>query len=160
MTTIIYDHKNKLIACDSRVTSSGMITSDVESKWHRDNDGNIWFLSGCVSDNDVLFDAFKDGDRAFDLQVVPDVIAIMVKNDNAYLRGVTDKGEAWTQKLTHSRAIGSGSSFAIAALDLGKSAKESVEYATTRDCYTGGKLHVFDILNYEFIDSSDQTKTV
>lgn len=145
MTTIVYDHERKQIAIDSRATSSGLIASDSEIKWHNDEHGNIWFLSGCISDYDLLFDAFKDGDRAFDLPAIPDAIAIFVRGGEVFLRGVTDKGEAWTQKLTHDRSIGSGSNFGIAALDFGRNAKEAVQYAATRDIYTGGKVYVYDI---------------
>lgn len=150
MTTIVYDHKARQIAVDSRTTSSGLIASDSEQKWHQDESDNIWFLSGCISDYDLLFDAFKDSDRAFDLQAIPDAISFFVRGGSVFLRGVTDKGEAWTQKLTHNRCIGSGASFALSALDFGKSAKESVEYAMTRDIYTGGKVHVYDIESGDF----------
>lgn len=151
MTTIVYDHKAKQIAVDSRATSSGLITSDNEQKWHKADDGRLWFLSGCFSDYDLLFDSFKDGDRAFDLPAIPDAVALVVKDGTVYLRGVTDKGEAWTQKLTGSRCIGSGGSFALAALDFGCSAYDAVKYASKRDVYTGGKIHVYDIALGKFV---------
>lgn len=151
MTTIVYDHKNKLIAVDSRSTSGGLIITDDQQKWHISEDGTVWFLSGCVSDYDMLFDSFKNGDRAFDLPEIPDAIAIIVRNGSVLLRGVTDKGEAWTQKLTSNRCIGSGSALALAALDFNCSAVDSVKYAAKRDCYTGGKVHCFDVEKMEFI---------
>jgi len=152
MTTIVYDHKAKQIAVDSRSTNSGMIVSDEDIKWLQDESGCLWFLSGCLADTDLLLHSFKDGDRAFDLPEIPDAIAMIMRNGDAFLRGVTDKGEAWTQKLSCNRSIGSGSSFAIAALDFGCSAKEAVEYAAKRDCYTGGKIHVYDIASAKFIE--------
>jgi hypothetical protein len=151
MTTIVYDHKNKQIAVDSRSTSSGLITTDDDRKWHIDADGVIWFLSGCISDYDLLFDSFKYGDRAFDLSAIPDAVAFIVRDGNVFLRGVTDKGEAWTQKLTNNRCIGSGSTLALAALDFVCSAADAVKYAATRDCYTGGAVHVYDIATASFI---------
>ncbi len=39
---------------------------------------------------------------------------------------------------TQPLAIGSGWQFAIAAMDFGKSAKQAIEYAMTRDNGTGG----------------------
>ncbi len=151
MTTIVYDHKNKQIAVDSRATSSGLITSDNEQKWHVADDGAVWFLSGCISDYDLLFDSFKNGDRAFDLSEIPDAVAFVVRDGVVSLRGVTDKGEAWTQKLTCNRCIGSGSTLALAALDFGCSAVAAVQYAMTRDCYSGGEVHCFDVEKMEFI---------
>lgn len=152
MTTIFYHQESQTIAVDGRVTSSGLVVSDSDQKWHLEESGDIWFLSGCISDYDLLFSAFKESDRAFDLPAIPDAVAIFVRRGEVFLRGVTDKGEAWTQKLTHSRAIGSGASFALAAFDFGRSAKEAVQYAATRDIYTGGKVHVYDIGTGEFIE--------
>ena len=151
MTTIVYDHKLGQIAVDSRSTASGMIVSDNEIKWHVDENGVTWFLSGCVSDYSLLFDSFKNGDRAFDLPEIPDASAIIVRDKKVFLRGVTDKGEAWTQPLSSSRCIGSGAQFALAAMDFGCTAADAVKYAATRDCYTGGKVHVFDIADGEFV---------
>ena len=42
-------------------------------------------------------------------------------------------------------SFGSGSSFALSAMDFGKSAKDSVKYAMTRDIYTGGKIKVIKV---------------
>jgi 20S proteasome alpha/beta subunit len=151
MTTIVYDHKNKQIAVDSRATASGLITSDDEQKWHVDADGAVWFLSGCISDYDLLFDCFKNGDRAYDLPEIPDAIAFVVRDGCVSIRGVTDKGEAWTQKLTGNRCLGSGSTLALAALDFGCKAVDAVKYAATRDCYSGGAVHCFDVDKMEFV---------
>ena len=42
-------------------------------------------------------------------------------------------------------SIGSGSAFALAAMDHGKTASEAVEYAKERDIYTGGKVRTYNI---------------
>ncbi len=42
-------------------------------------------------------------------------------------------------------AIGSGASFAIAALDAGYNSKKAVEFAIKRDPYCGGKVEVWPI---------------
>ena len=41
--------------------------------------------------------------------------------------------------------VGSGGYDALRALDFGKSAKEAIEYAATKDCNTGGKVRVFNL---------------
>lgn len=153
MTTIVYDHASQKIAVDGRTTSSGVVTSDCERKFIETADG-IWFLSGCLSDFDLLIESFKDGDKAFDLPAIPDALALFVRDGDVFIRAVTDKGEAWTQKLNHNRCIGSGSSFATAALDFGKNAVEAVQYAATRDIYTGGRIAVYDIVSqlFEFVE--------
>ncbi len=42
------------------------------------------------------------------------------------------------------KAIGCGIEFALAAMDHGKTAREAVEYAATRNVYTGGLITVVD----------------
>lgn len=42
-------------------------------------------------------------------------------------------------------AIGSGRDFALAAMDMGASAKEAVEAAAKRDVYTGGTIRTLII---------------
>lgn len=152
MTTIVYDHERKQVAIDSRTTSNGLICSDSSDKWQITDSGEVWFTCGTVCDEDLLIECFKDGDRAFDIKVIPDANSFVVRGDKVLMRGVTQEGEAWTQFLTGSRCLGSGSSFALAALDFGKSAKEAVEYAATRDCYTGGAIRVYDIASAKFIE--------
>lgn len=53
--------------------------------------------------------------------------------------------------MDHNQAVGSGGNWALSSLDHGKSAKEAVEYAITKDIYSGGKVHVYDIEKGEFI---------
>ena len=151
MTTIVYDHKNKQIAVDSRATSGGLITSDEDVKWFYIKN-ELWVMCGALCDKEVIIKAFESGDRAYEIKEIPDANAIVFRDGKVFMRGVTETGEAWTQELTHNRCLGSGSSFALAALDHGKSAREAVQYAATRDCYTGGKVHVFDIESCRFLD--------
>ncbi|GAI22667.1 unnamed protein product, partial [marine sediment metagenome] len=42
-------------------------------------------------------------------------------------------------------AIGSGSAYALAAMDMGASAEEAVRAAMKRDIYTGGKVRTMRI---------------
>lgn len=152
MTTIVYDHKRKQIAIDSRATSSGLIVDDESKKWTITESGEIWFTCGAICDEELLMECFKDGDRALDLQAIPDANAFVIRDGKVLMRGVTSEGEAWTQKLTSSRCLGSGSSFALAALDFGNTAEQSVKYAITRDCHSGGKVHVYDIALGKFLE--------
>lgn len=151
MTTIVYDHKRKQVAIDSRATSSGIIVDDESQKWTVTESGEIWFTCGAICDEELLIECFKNGDRLLDVKVIPDANAFVIRDGKVLMRGVTSEGEAWTQKLTSSRCLGSGSSFALAALDFGCDAKQAVEYAITRDCYSGGKVHVYDIESGKFL---------
>ena len=63
----------------------------------------------------------------------------------------SDNGVYRSSLIEYNDSAGSGGEFAIAALDMGKTAKEAVEYAMTRDFYSGGKVHVYDIETGDFI---------
>ncbi len=148
MTTIVYDHKTRQIAVDSRTTSCGIIKTDETNKWIFQGK-DIWFYAGLHSDIHDFLCAFDGTKPTRDL----DCIALAVIDGCVYWCGVDNNdGTTWRQPVLHSDAAGSGQSFALAALDFGKSAKESVEYAMTRDIYTGGKVHVYDIESAEFIE--------
>ena len=54
------------------------------------------------------------------------------------------------------QAYGSGSSYAMAALDLGFSAKVAVEAAAKRDVFTGGAIQVVNIRSVLFAEGDDQ----
>jgi len=149
MTTIVYDHKNRQIAVDSRATNGGVIVSDQDQKWFY-IESELWFMCGAVCDKQLLINSFKDGDSTYDLKQIPDANAFLVRDGEVFMRGVTESGESWTQELSSSRCLGSGGNFALAAMDFGKSAKDAIEYAKTRDCYTGGKVHVFNLDSMTF----------
>ena len=148
MTTIVYDHKNKQIACDSRETSGGFICSDNTIK-HKKTEAGIWFVSGVSSDADAFInkashntkcDAFVDSAAIF-VDAKSDVYIVCLDSDNIYKFDI----------LTASDGIGSGGRTAVCALDFGVTAKKAAEYAISRDCYSGGKVHVYDIESAEFI---------
>lgn len=151
MTTIVYDHKSQKIAVDSRATSGGIIVDDESQKCRITESGEIWFTCGAICDEDLLIECFNEGDKKLNISVIPDANAFTVRDGRVLMRGVTQDGEAWTQVLTSNRCLGSGSSFALAALDFGRDAKGAVEYAITRDCYSGGKVHVYDIKTGKFL---------
>lgn len=138
MTTIAYDNARKSIAVDGRCTGDGIIKTDEDIKYLFTCD-QAWFFCGQVSDYYLLLQAFN-GEKVSKC----DSNALLVIDKQVYLCGV-DEGRFWKEKVNYNCAIGSGYKFALAAMDFGKSAKEAVEYAATRDTYTGGKIFVFDI---------------
>jgi len=75
---------------------------------------------------------------------------LVVRKGIAY-KACNENGVYKLDELPCNESLGSGGWFAMAAVDLGKTARESVEYAMTRDVYTGGKVHVYDIEKGEFI---------
>ena len=148
MTTIVYDHSLRQIAVDGRSNSSGIIKSESRKKWIIQGK-DIWFFAGAHCDIHDFLCAFDGIKPNRDL----DCISMAVIDGIAYWCGVDNNdGTTWRQPLEDSDAVGSGQQFALAALDFGKSAKEAVEYAATRDCYTGGKVSVYDIALGSFIE--------
>lgn len=140
MTTIAYSHKHKQIAIDSRITSNGVIRCDSYDKIIR-NDIGTWFFSGNCCDN-LALSLMKHDDHC---DVAPQCSALLINDGDVYLVLVNDGNYCEWFKTEHDAAYGSGQDFAIAALDFGKTPKEAVEYAMTRDCTTGGSVQVVDV---------------
>lgn len=141
MTTIVYCNKTKKVAVDSRMTDrSGVIATDECNKTIK-NEVGLWFLSGAVSDHPDIVKLTHNEEA----KVVPDCRAFLISNNNIYLVEVNDNGICTHELITTNDAIGSGFKFALSALDFKATAKEAVEYAATKDCYTGGKVRVFNL---------------
>jgi len=152
MTTIVYDHKNKQIACDSRTTIGGTIIDDKSIKY-KTVDDKLWFISGSPGDADTFINHYKPLTET-NSHLNIDAIFLIKEGDciNGVYRAIKDERDIYKECiLDHNFTTGSGDMWALAALDHGKTAKEAVEYAMTRDVYSGGKVHVYDIEKGEFI---------
>jgi 20S proteasome alpha/beta subunit len=140
MTTIAY--KDGVIAYDSRQTRGSSIVSDNSVKCQV-VDGVSFFLSGAVCDEKALIAAYFGTPPSAPVEcsgfVVDDTVLMMV--------GVDDKTGVWKQPLDPANpdAIGSGSAYALAAMDMGATAEEAVRAAMRRDVYTGGTIRTFTI---------------
>ncbi len=148
MTTIVYDHKARLIAVDSREVAGDEIKTDSATK-HYCVDGIFYFISGSVHDKDNFLCEPKVIRHKPDVEI--DCTALIVRNGKVFKGRYDCEIGYWEVELTYSEAIGSGGTYAKCAIDHGKSAKESVQYAATRDIYTGGDVHVFDVDKMEFL---------
>jgi len=150
MTTIVYDHKRGQIACDSRLTTGSVIATDTANKTIESSKG-VMFLAGSIGDFDTLVRLVENNEHGSsdpqDGELEGD--AILVMNGCAYNVFMSDDIVNY-QKCSFTTGIGSGRDWAIAAIDHGKTAKQAVEYAATRDIYTGGKVRVYDIKKGKF----------
>lgn len=148
MTTIVYCHKTKQIACDSQVSIGDTIATDSEEKF-RFFDGEMWFFAGSICDNQSLIDIHHKKIDPFDA----DCTAIVANKDGVFCRTYsTNNNRYMPYALNYSWAIGSGTDHALTALDMGATAKQAVEMAIKRDVWSGGKVRVFDCLAMEFIE--------
>lgn len=141
MTTISYNHKDKEIAVDSRLTCGGTITSDKQNKTQIEN-GVLFIFCGKCCDQDLLVDYYFDRNKS---NLLPEASAFVVDRGIAYALTVSDDGVVNKYKMQHNDARGSGEQFALAAMDFGCSAKDAVKYTMTRDIYTGGKIRVIKV---------------
>lgn len=151
MTTILYDHASRKIAVDGQTTAGNVICSYEAEKWIKDDSGGWWFICGARADRERLVQHISNPDS--DAPKWPiDCSAFLVRDGKVYHCVVTDDGEPVKSEIHYSDAMGSGALFALSSLDHGKSVKEAVEYASTRDTGTGGKIRVFDVDKLEFCD--------
>jgi len=137
MTTIAFHHKDGQIAVDSRTISGNLINTDASNKIHKLNDLLI-ILSGMTCDFDIFVSEYPD------IKTDVDCSGFLVEDKKTYHICVKN-GNLKKSQINYNDAEGSGYAFAISAMDHGKSAKESVEYAMTRDNCTGGKIQVIDV---------------
>jgi len=144
MTTIVYDHKNKEVACDSRYTRGDMIDTDEGDKT-RKNDRGLWIFSGLVADYEDLM-VLEKNEKA---EVRPECCAILISGGEAFTVDTDSEGFCIIDKLTSNFAAGSGANFGLVALDFGKTAEEAVDYAKTRDSKSGGATRVFKLRDEE-----------
>lgn len=140
MTTIAY--KDGVIAYDSRQTRGGSIVSDNCSKCEQVN-GVLFFLSGSVCDERALLAAYLGTPS----KEAVECSGFVVDNGKLMMVGHDDKTGVWREPLDPANpdAIGSGSAYALAAMDMGASAEEAVRAAMKRDIYTGGTVRTMVI---------------
>ena len=104
------------------------------------------------------FDSFVELQNKQEYGCLLNCNAIFVSKEGvAYITGMDENRLFWMNKLDYSYGIGTGSEFALSALDHGKTAIEAVRYAAKRDCYTGGRIYSYDIKSGEFsgLDSNN-----
>lgn len=141
MTTIVYDHENKEIAVDSRCcTGEGKILSDTIEKFITIE--GVTFFYTASGDDGVELAKLISGEDCESEALKATVM--FIKGGAAYM-GTYSNCIIDTWILEYSDAIGSGADFALAALDFGKNANDAIEYAKTRDNFTGGEVKVFQV---------------
>lgn len=140
MTTIAYHHKDGQIAVDSLATQGGRVLTEKFNKVIT-NELGMWIICGVTCDY-ARFIMMKPLDV---IDVELEVSAILIRDKKAFSVYQNKDGHYCEDELTCNDTHGSGADFATAAMDHGKSAKEAIEYAITRDIYTGGKVQVIDV---------------
>lgn len=144
MTTIAY--RDGTIAYDSRSTMGVVIYSNkIEKKIEQR--GAVFFCAGSESEFQILIDAYfgKPITAAIDAGALVYHKATGKLHTCGYDRH-NDNGY-WIAPLDpqYSFAMGTGSPYAMTAMDMGASAKKAVRMAKLRDVYTGGKVRTYTL---------------
>ncbi len=136
MTTIVYNKKTNEIGVDSRCTMGNYIESDNFVKM-KEKDGIKFFLCGNVSDIEMIVECYPN-----EVKNKTNTDGFILENNKVkYI--FTDNLTIKQVEQYESLAVGSGGVFAIAALDFGKTTKEAIKYAFTRDNCSGGKIRIY-----------------
>lgn len=141
MTTISY--KEGIIAYDGRAVGGHRIVDDNFNKKYV-RDGIICFMCGEVGALDTLLDMYVS-DCLFEEKLIDiEASAIIVDGDLLLHIGLSE-GALYKNPLDPKKhySIGSGSDYSLMAMDLGKTARESIVMASKRDIYTGGAIKTF-----------------
>jgi len=145
MTTIAY--KDGIIAYDSFLTNNHIVI-DHEIDKHRVVDDHHFFFSGALADLNSMINACFDKD--YNIKDNNINTLVVFPNGNLFECGIDDDSGFWKTPIRKNCAfsIGSGKCFALAAMDMGKSAEEAVGIAAYRDLYTGGTIQTYVIANF------------
>lgn len=151
MTTFAYSRKESIIAIDGRLTSDDIIQSDTFEKYQVAESGAVYFIVGAVSDALEFIQYIEEGFEIIDEDINISANVIRVKDGKPCIYGV-ECGQIWNDELSTCdyRTYGTGAPYALSAMDMGKTAKQAVEYAMTRDIYTGGKVTTYNIKTGKF----------
>ena len=140
MTTMIYSHEEKVIVVDGRCTKGHDIVSDQYNKVMK-RDGLTFICAGKVADLQALVDSYPYGFEGMDEL---EAIAFVVDDGEVFECTISD-GDYNVCPITFNSANGSGTPYALAALDFGCTAKQAMKYVMTRDSATGGKVQTIKV---------------
>ena len=140
MTTIAY--KDCVIAYDSRITAGTTITDDDYNK-HTQHGGVDFFLTGCIADFEKFYAAYDGEPVDSDMRVS----GFAVTCGDIWQVAYNQEDKFWKIKLSHQKvyADGSGTSYALTAMDMGASAADAVRMAIKRDSCSGGNVNEFRV---------------
>ena len=151
MTTVAFSYKNGELSYDSRQMKGDFILTDNAQKAKKVN--GVWFITvGYTSDEDHLIDLYFGNKPNKKIKFLLESQLIAIEDGAVYNFFVRSNGERIKDKIESDCAWGSGSNFALAALDFGKTTKEAIEYASTRDNCTGGVVRtIIDLKKEDFL---------
>lgn len=144
MTTIAY--KDGVIAYDSR-KCAGSVIYDNDFEKCIERSGIYFWFTGCTSDIDDLINVYFGAEPRKNIECT----ILVWDSETLHTCSVDENACFWREPLSlyKPHAMGSGSSHAWTAMDMGASAAQAVEMAMKRDTYTGGRVRTFKIPGFE-----------
>lgn len=141
-------YKDGIVAYDSYITSGDVIVDNRATKIIKVADMVI-FPSGATCDESELIHALLNEPYRKDSEIAAIVLRLDNYTHNVYKAAIGEDG-FWQVRnaIDKAMSIGTGSSFALGAMDAGSSAEESVLIACERDVYSGGKVNTFKLHSY------------
>jgi len=145
MTTIAVSKNSMVMASDGRGCGFNMIVTDNQKKIKHFQDCIIGF-SGDSGMLDLFCKEYQGEDiqealdRVIKKQGEDEMWGMIVLNKEGLIFSCHHKAQILTEIKSNHWAIGSGSYWAIAAMDFRQSPKQAIDYAMTRDECTGGKI--------------------
>lgn len=133
MTTIAF--KDNEICVDSYITQ-GDVISDYEANKIRKEKGVTFVFAGSTDGEDNLVKAYFGENH----EEKTGTTAYAIHSGEVSEIGISEGCGFWRNRITKHDAVGSGSHFALGAMDAGKTAYEAVKIAINRDIYSGGKI--------------------
>lgn len=137
MTTVACDGKS--ISADGMINSGGIVHDLACWKIFRLGNGDIVGLAGQPFFHATVLE-YLEG-RLKDIDVGNDFEGIILKRDGQCYC-MDGRGRKYLASVP--AAAGSGATIALAAMALGKTAKEAVELAAKLDVYTGGEIRTLE----------------
>ncbi|MGO2457046.1 hypothetical protein [Vibrio casei] len=141
MTTIIYNAKENEIGVDSRMTCGDTILDDSYQKSKKVS-GVLFFCTGNAGDFDLAIENYFSEHPT---EIIPDCTLLVADKGSVKELSFDGSGNRFITDVMTSYGYGSGGLWALAALDHGKSTREAVKYAISRDCFSGGKVKVIKL---------------
>jgi ATP-dependent protease HslVU (ClpYQ) peptidase subunit len=140
MTTIAY--KDGVLAADSRITRGNVVSAGGYNKLRVLDDGSVVGGAGHTANIVAFGDWLNDGKQGSAPEMSDGTVVVHLQNDGRLFEYWGEQGIEFTGPY---EAWGSGYQFALAAMYLGKSAKEAVEVACAIDSNSGLPVHTVQL---------------
>lgn len=141
MTVIAYDHKRKTLSVDSLFVSGER--KSYGSKFRVLDDGRVIVFAGDAKEGRKAAMAIEAGLAPTLAAIASCTIVVLYTKGRQKGQVLMYDDNPEYERVTKTDAWGTGSDFAMGALDAGATSEEAVKIACKRSASCGGKVHTF-----------------